>query len=160
MSFPVKQPQKCPRNLPIRVKRLLDHYLFIQDTIRSIWANGGVSSKLAEFEHHEIDETYKAFDEILKTTKFEEKTVEFRFSQLAEKYVPKGWSGSGILGNNIIRILQPIFRVSRSGSSGSTVLALNTFVIRNDTSLDEAGFNGNTFFNQKHIAHNSFKMTI
>lgn len=119
-----------------------------------------MSSKLAEFEHHEINETYKAFDEILKTTKFEEKTVEFRFSQLAEKYVPKGWTGTGILGNNIIRILQPIFRVSRSGSSGSTVLAPNTFVIRNDTSLDEAGFNGNTFFNQKHIAHNSFKMTI
>ena len=82
---------------------------------------------------------------VLNTKKFEETTVEFRFSQLAEKYVPEGWSGSGILGNQIIRILQPIFRVSRSGSSGSTVLAPNTFVIRNDTSLNEAGFNGNTF---------------
>ena len=104
-----------------------------------------MTSQLAEFEHHEINETNKAFDEVLKTTKFEETTVEFRFSQLAEKYVPKGWSGTGILENQIVRILQPIFRVSRSGSSGSTVLAPNTFVIRNDTSLNEAGFNGNTF---------------
>ena len=110
----------------------------------------------------ESTETYKAFEEILKTAKFEEKTVEFRFSQLAERFTPTDgkWTADGIPGNTVLRILQPMFRMSRSGSSGSTVIAPDTFVIRTNDSLDEDDFDGNTFLNQKHIVLSHFKVSI
>ena len=79
----------------------------------------------------------------MKTTKFEEKTVEFRFGNASDHSETDLNAFNGTVPeNSILRILQPIFRVSRRGSLGSTVVATDTYVIRYDDSLAEADFDG------------------